>query len=44
MHGSHTGEYIGDTFLGMLDNWKISQDCLVLRDSEANIVNGAQMF
>lgn len=38
MHGSHTGKYIGETFLGMLDNWKISKDrvALVLRDSGGN--------
>nr|XP_033940878.1 zinc finger BED domain-containing protein 4-like [Pseudochaenichthys georgianus] len=45
MHGSHTGEYIGETFLGMLDNWKISKDrvALVLRDSGANMVKGMRL-
>ncbi len=45
MHGPHTGEYIGETFLCMLENWKISKDCvvLVLRDSGANMVKGMKL-
>ncbi|XP_053170463.1 zinc finger BED domain-containing protein 4-like [Scomber japonicus] len=45
MHGSHTGEYLKETFLNMLDDWKISKDrvALVLRDSGANIVKGMKL-
>ena len=45
MHGSHTGEYIRETFLGMLDDWKISKGrvALVLRDSGANMVKGMRL-
>ncbi|XP_056138846.1 zinc finger BED domain-containing protein 4-like [Lampris incognitus] len=45
MHGSHTGEYLKETFLNMLEDWKISKDrvALVLRDSGANIVNGMRL-
>ncbi|KAK1901868.1 Zinc finger BED domain containing protein 4 [Dissostichus eleginoides] len=45
MHGSHTGEYIGETFLGMLDDWKISKDrvALLLRDSGATMVKGMRL-
>ncbi len=40
MTGSHTGEYISEMFLGMLEEWEIDKDrvVLVLRDSGANIV------
>ncbi|XP_029966352.1 zinc finger BED domain-containing protein 4-like [Salarias fasciatus] len=45
MHGSHTGEYISQTFLGMLQDWNISKDrvTLVLRDSGANMVKGMRL-
>lgn len=45
MHGSHTGEYLKETFLNMLEDWKISKDrvALVLRDSGANIVKGMRL-
>ncbi len=45
MHGSHTGEYIKDTFLHMLEEWKITKDrvVLVLRDNAANIVKGLRL-
>ena len=45
MHGSHTGEYLIETFLNMLEDWKISKDrvALVLRDSGANIVKGMRL-
>ncbi|XP_035282910.1 zinc finger BED domain-containing protein 4-like [Anguilla anguilla] len=42
---SHTGEYIRETFLDMLDDWNISKDHvgLVLRDSGANMVKGMRL-
>ncbi|KAM8934218.1 zinc finger BED domain-containing protein 4-like [Pelodytes ibericus] len=45
MQGSHTGEYIKEMFLGMLDDWGISKDrvLLVLRDSGANMVKGMRL-
>lgn len=45
MHGSHTGEYLKDTFLSMREEWKISKDrvALVLRDSGTNIVKGMRL-
>uniref|UniRef100_A0A8C5QMC0 BED-type domain-containing protein n=1 Tax=Leptobrachium leishanense TaxID=445787 RepID=A0A8C5QMC0_9ANUR len=45
MQGSHTGEYIKEMFLGMLDDWAISKDrvMLVLRDSGANMVKGMRL-
>ncbi|XP_078027094.1 zinc finger BED domain-containing protein 4-like [Epinephelus lanceolatus] len=45
MHGSDTGEYIRQTFLGMLQDWNINKDCvtLVLRDSGANMVKGMRL-
>lgn len=45
MDGSHTGEYLRDTFLGMLDEWNITKDrvVLVLRDGGANIVKGMRL-
>uniref|UniRef100_A0A3P8RUH3 BED-type domain-containing protein n=1 Tax=Amphiprion percula TaxID=161767 RepID=A0A3P8RUH3_AMPPE len=45
MQGSHTGEYLKDTFLSMLEEWKIRKDrvALVLRDSGANIVKGMRL-
>lgn len=37
---SNTGEYISQMFLGMLDEWGIAKDCmiLVLRNRGANMV------
>lgn len=45
MHGSHTGEYLKDTFLSMREVWKISKDrvALVLQDSGTNIVKGMRL-
>ncbi|XP_042578953.1 zinc finger BED domain-containing protein 4-like [Cyprinus carpio] len=45
MMGSHTGEYINEMFLGMLEEWDIDKDrvVLVLRDSGANIVKGMRI-
>lgn len=45
MHGSHTGDYIKDTFLQMLEEWKITKDrvALVLRDNGANMVKGLRL-
>ncbi|XP_077972379.1 zinc finger BED domain-containing protein 4-like [Styela clava] len=45
MHGSHTGEYIGTTFLDLLQQWNIDKNrvFLVLRDSGANMVKGLNM-
>ncbi|KAL1256427.1 hypothetical protein QQF64_011972 [Cirrhinus molitorella] len=45
MHGSHTGEYIKDSFLHMLKEWKINKDrvVLVLRDNGANMVKGLRL-
>ncbi len=45
MTGSHTGEYISEMFLGMLEEWEIDKDrvVLVLRDSGANIVKGMRI-
>ncbi len=45
MTGSHTGEYISEMFLGMLEEREIDKDIvvLVLRDSGANIVKGMRI-
>ena len=45
MNWSHTGEYPKETFFSMLEDWKISKDCvaLVLCDSGANIVKGMRL-
>ncbi|XP_063746153.1 zinc finger BED domain-containing protein 4-like, partial [Eleginops maclovinus] len=45
MLGSHTGEYIGDMFISLLEHWDISHDrvVLVLRDSGANMVKGLRL-
>lgn len=45
MFGSHTGEYISQMFLNMLDQWQISWErvVLVLRDGGANVVKGMQL-
>lgn len=45
MSGSHTGEYIGDMFITMLNYWDISHErvVLVLRDSGANMVKGLRL-
>ncbi|XP_051800344.1 zinc finger BED domain-containing protein 4-like [Acanthochromis polyacanthus] len=45
MHGSHTGEYLKETLLTMLEDWNINKDrvALVLRDSGANIVKGLRL-
>ncbi|KAJ8270445.1 hypothetical protein GJAV_G00114780 [Gymnothorax javanicus] len=45
MHGSHTGEYLKETFLSMLEDWKICKHrvALVLQDSRANIVKGMRL-
>lgn len=43
--GSHTGEYIRETFLGMLEDWKVSKDrvALALQDSGGNMVKGIRL-
>lgn len=45
MTGSHTGEYISEMFLAMLEQWHILPDrvFLVLRDSGANMVKGLKL-
>ncbi|XP_041946911.1 LOW QUALITY PROTEIN: zinc finger BED domain-containing protein 4-like [Alosa sapidissima] len=45
MSGSHTGEYIGDMFISLLEYWDISHDrvVLVLNDSGANMVKGLRL-
>ncbi|XP_065130356.2 zinc finger BED domain-containing protein 4-like [Paramisgurnus dabryanus] len=45
MSGSHTGEYIGQMFLTMLEEWNIDTQrvLLVLRDSGANMVKGMRL-
>ncbi|XP_030640801.1 zinc finger BED domain-containing protein 4-like [Chanos chanos] len=45
MHGSHTDQYIREIFLGMLDDWGIGQNrvMLVLRDNGANMVKGMKL-
>nr|XP_039247688.1 zinc finger BED domain-containing protein 4-like [Styela clava] len=45
MQGSHTGEYIAETFDEMLNDWGIQKDrvFLVLRDGGANIVKGMRL-
>lgn len=45
MSGSHTGDYIREMFLGMLNDWDINQDrvVLVLRDSGANMIKGLRL-
>lgn len=42
---SHTGQYIGETFLSMLEEWEIDEErvMLVLRDSGANMVKGMRL-
>nr|XP_054602554.1 zinc finger BED domain-containing protein 4-like [Nothobranchius furzeri] len=45
MFGSHTGEYIRETFLNLLKEWDIDHERvhLVLRDSGANMVKGMRL-
>lgn len=45
MTGSHTAQYIQETFFEMLDSWKINPDCvvLVLRDGGAIMVKGMKL-
>uniref|UniRef100_A0A3Q1EVB9 HAT C-terminal dimerisation domain-containing protein n=1 Tax=Acanthochromis polyacanthus TaxID=80966 RepID=A0A3Q1EVB9_9TELE len=45
MTGSHTGEYISEMFLAMLEQWHIPLErvFLVLRDSGANMVKGLKL-
>ena len=45
MQGSHTGEYIREMFLGMLEEWGITKDrvMLVLRACRANMVKGMRL-
>lgn len=45
MHGSHTGEYISDVFLGLLKYWDIDVErvVLVLRDSGANMIKAMRL-
>lgn len=45
MSGSHTGEYIGQIFLTMLEEWNIDKQhvLLVLRHSGANMVKGMRL-
>ena len=42
MEGSHTGQYIKDKFLEMIEEWHIDKEriALVLRDSGANMMKG----
>ncbi|XP_060786487.1 zinc finger BED domain-containing protein 4-like [Neoarius graeffei] len=45
MEGSHTGDYIKEKFLGMLEQWNIARDRvgLVLHDNGANMVKGMRL-
>lgn len=45
MQESHTGEYLKDTFLSMLEEWKITKDrvALMFQDSGENIVKGRRL-
>jgi hypothetical protein len=45
MFGSHTGEYIAETFLTLLTEWDIDTQRvhLVLRDSGANMIKGMRL-
>ena len=45
MHGSHTGDYIRETFLDMLEDWQIGKDhvALVVRDDGTNMVKGLRL-
>lgn len=45
MSSSHRARYIQETFLEMLDSWKINPDCvvLVLRDGGTNMVKGMKL-
>lgn len=45
MSGSHTGDYISELFLNMMDQWDINIErvVLVLRDSGANMVKGMRL-
>ncbi|KAK7913512.1 hypothetical protein WMY93_013723 [Mugilogobius chulae] len=45
MFGSHTGDYIGETFVNLLDEWDIAHDRvhMVLRDSGANMIKGLRV-
>lgn len=45
MSVSHKGEYIGEIFMTMLQEWSIETQCvlLVLRDSVANMVKGMRL-
>lgn len=45
MQGSHTGDYIRETFLDMLQDWEITKDrvALVLRDNGTNMVMGLRL-
>ena len=45
MDGSHTGEYISQLFLAMLEKWEIDTErvVLVLRDGGANVVKGMRL-
>lgn len=45
MSGSHTGDYISEVFLSMLNDCGINQDrvVLVLRDSGANMIKGLRL-
>ena len=45
MFGSHTGEYIAETFLNLLKEWDIDTQRvhLVLRDSGANMIKGMRL-
>ncbi|KAI2647438.1 Zinc finger BED domain-containing protein 4 [Labeo rohita] len=45
MHGSHTGEYIKNTLLHTLEEWKITKDCvgLVLQNNGTNKVKGLRL-
>ena len=46
MSGSHTAQYIGDTFMEMLEFWGIEKErvLLVLRDSGANMIKGMRLI
>jgi hypothetical protein len=45
MEGSHTGQYIKDKFLEMIEEWHIDKEriALVLRDSGANMMKGMRL-
>lgn len=45
MDGLHTGEYISELFLGMMEEWGVEQErvTLVLRGGGSNMVKGMRL-